>query len=165
MERKTILQTLGYFIKDGKIYLGVRVGGKDFGRGRLNGFGGDVEPGETIDQAAWREFKEESGLEIIAMEKRAVIEFSFESEPVIVREVHVFWIFDCQGEPKDSKEMIGQLFFLSEVDDLYDRMWTGDRLWFPMFLEKKKFRGQVFYDNPKDKRIISSSFWEVESFI
>ncbi|MDD2731028.1 MAG: NUDIX domain-containing protein [Candidatus Portnoybacteria bacterium] len=156
------IQTLCFFIEGDRIWLGVRTGGKKFGRGLLNGFGGDLELGETIGQAARREFKEESGLEILSLEKRAVIESVFKSDPDKIREVHVFWVFDCQGEPTGSEEMTVQPFFLREINDLYDRMWPGDRLWFPLFLEEKKFKGRVLYDNPKDKNIISSGFKEVK---
>lgn len=164
MIEKKILQTLGYYIKDGRIWLGVKVGGKQFGRGRLNGFGGDVELGEAIEGAARREFKEESGFKIVSMEKRAIIRFFFESDPGTVREVHVFRVFDCQGEPTGSQEMTTQQFSLAEVEGLYERMWPGDRLWFPIFLEEKKFQGRVLYDNPENKKVIEKKFWEVISF-
>lgn len=164
MFEKKLLQTLGFFIKDGNIWLGVKIGGKEFGRGRLNGFGGDAELGETIEQAMRREFKEESGFEIVSMEKRAIIQFFFESEPDKVREVHVFWIFDCQGEPTGSQEITTQQFSLAGIGGLYDRMWPGDRLWFPTFLEGKKFKGRVLYDNSENKKVVDKKFWEVSSF-
>ncbi|MEK7160907.1 MAG: NUDIX domain-containing protein [Patescibacteria group bacterium] len=164
MVEEKILQTLGYFIKDGQIWMGVKIGGKQFGRGRLNGFGGDVELGETIEQAVQREFKEESGFQIVSMEKRAIIRFFFESEPNKVREVHVFWVFDCQGEPIGSQEMATQQFSLAEIGGLYYRMWPGDQLWFPMFLEEKKFQGRIFYDNPENKKVVDKKFWEVAGF-
>jgi len=155
-------QTLGFFVKDGKVWLGVKVGGKDFGKGRLNGFGGDVKPNETIEEATRREFKEETGVEIIAMEKRAVIEFFFESEPGIVREVHVFWISKCSGQPRGSKEMTAEPFFLTDLENLYERMWAGDKLWLSMFFAGKKFRGRVYYNNPVSNQVIGKEFWEVD---
>ncbi|HRY52582.1 MAG TPA: NUDIX domain-containing protein [Candidatus Portnoybacteria bacterium] len=164
MFEKKLLQTLGFFIKDGNIWLGVKIGGKEFGRGRLNGFGGDVNPGESIDAGMIRELREESGFEIVSMEKRAIIRFFFESEPDKVREVHVFWIFDCQGEPTGSEEMTTQQFSLAGIGGLFDRMWPSDRLWLPMFLSGKKFQGRVLYDNPENKKVIDKKFWEVESF-
>ncbi|XP_037783471.1 7,8-dihydro-8-oxoguanine triphosphatase-like [Penaeus monodon] len=48
------------FIREGeKILLGYKKRG--FGQGRWNGFGGKVEAGETPEQAAIRETKEEAG--------------------------------------------------------------------------------------------------------
>lgn len=43
------------------VLLGLKKRG--FGTGKWNGFGGKVEPGETIRQAAIREMKEEAGIE------------------------------------------------------------------------------------------------------
>lgn len=162
---KRLRQTLCFYCKDGEVRLGEKIGGKDFGRGRFNGYGGDVKPGETIEQAARREFKEESGgSEILTMEKRAVIEFYFESEPGKIREVHVFWVSDCTSEPVGSEEMTARKFFLSEIEKLYERMWAGDRLWLPMFFEGKKLRGRVLYDSPKSNKVLKKQFWEVEAF-
>jgi len=162
-KEKRISQTLVFPIKDGKILLGVKIGGKDFGRGRLNGFGGDQEPGETIEETARRELKEEAGLEVLAMEKRGVIYFFFESEPAKIREVHVFWVSEWSGKPIGSEEMMVQKFPLEKVESLQDRMWAGDRLWLlPMFLAGKKFQGWVFYDSPENNQVVSQLFWEVE---
>ena len=81
-----------------------------------------------------------------------------------MREVHVFWVFGCRGEAMGGEEMAVREFFLEEINNLYDKMWPGDRLWFPMFLEGKKFRGWVFYDNPENKEVMDSDFWKVKRF-
>lgn len=52
--------TLCMVMKDGKLLLGMKKRG--FGMGRWNGFGGKVEAGESIEEAAKREVFEESGL-------------------------------------------------------------------------------------------------------
>ena len=51
--------TLVFVHDNQKVLLGYKKRG--FGAGRWNGFGGKVETGETLEQAARRELKEESG--------------------------------------------------------------------------------------------------------
>ena len=60
MDKKTKFYTLMFLINEGKILLGMKKRG--FGAGKYNGFGGKVEAGETIAQAAVRETIEECGL-------------------------------------------------------------------------------------------------------
>jgi 8-oxo-dGTP pyrophosphatase MutT (NUDIX family) len=59
---KPKILTLCLTKEDGMILLGMKKRG--FGEGRWNGFGGKVEEGETIVEAAIREMKEESGLTV-----------------------------------------------------------------------------------------------------
>ena len=49
--------TLVAVLKENNILLGMKKRG--FGEGRWNGFGGKVETGETIEEGAKRELKEE----------------------------------------------------------------------------------------------------------
>ena len=51
--------TLVFLREDGRVLLGMKKRG--FGAGKWNGFGGKVETGETITEAAVREVKEECG--------------------------------------------------------------------------------------------------------
>lgn len=50
---------------------------RGFGEGKWNGAGGKVDPGETIIQAASRELREETGINIIPekMEARGILHF------------------------------------------------------------------------------------------
>jgi 8-oxo-dGTP pyrophosphatase MutT (NUDIX family) len=133
--------TLCLIQKDGQVLLGMKKRG--FGLGRWNGFGGKVEEGETIEQAAKREVLEEAGVSINSMEKVGLINFTFDNESV-VREVHIFRIHDFQGEPTESEEMKPQWFSAQDVP--LDSMWDADRHWFPIFLAGKKFKGRVHFD-------------------
>jgi 8-oxo-dGTP pyrophosphatase MutT (NUDIX family) len=47
-------------VTDGEVLLGMKKRG--FGVGKFNGFGGKVESGESVPDAAVRELREESGL-------------------------------------------------------------------------------------------------------
>lgn len=48
------------------------------GRGFYNGFGGKLEPDETLEECIVREVKEESGLDLLLFDKIGVIFFVFD---------------------------------------------------------------------------------------
>lgn len=139
MKRK--LYTLVFVIRDDRILLGMKKRG--FGAGRWNGFGGKVETGESIQDAARRETKEECGIEITAMELAGRHEFRFTTWPDEVLEAHVFRAIDYEREPIETEEMRPEWFPIEAIP--YDTMWPDDRYWFPVFLAGKKFRTKFLF--------------------
>lgn len=139
MKRK--LYTLVFVIRDDRILLGMKKRG--FGAGRWNGFGGKVETGESIQDAARRETKEECGIEITAMELAGRHEFRFTAWPDEVLEAHVFRAIDYEREPIETEEMRPEWFPIEAIP--YDTMWPDDRYWFPVFLAGKKFRTKFLF--------------------
>src|SRR3990167_5319839 len=86
MTRKQL--TLCIIHEHPRVLLGMKKRG--FGEGRWNGFGGKVDAGETIEDAARREVLEECGVSVGELKKRGVLEFSFERNPEEILEVHIF---------------------------------------------------------------------------
>lgn len=117
---------------------------RGFGVGKWNGFGGKIEPGETIAEAAKRETLEECGVVIQSMEKVGINEFQFEDKMAEILEVHVFRVEAFKGEPIETEEMRPEWFALSDIP--YDAMWADDRHWMPLFLAGKKFRMKALFD-------------------
>ncbi len=136
--------------KDSCVLLGMKKRG--FGEGQWNGFGGKIEAGETIEDAALRELKEEVNLEARALSKVGILEFSFESDPVVL-EVHVFKVTDFFGEPVESEEMRPEWFTFDAIP--FERMWPDDRHWFPYLLSNKQFRGVFQFDRPSDAEYVA----------
>ncbi|XP_041061943.1 7,8-dihydro-8-oxoguanine triphosphatase [Carcharodon carcharias] len=132
----TKLLTLVMVVRQQKILLGLKKRG--FGAGRWNGFGGKVQPGETIEEGAKRELWEESSLTVDSLEKVGEIKFEFVGERELL-DVHIFHTDSYQGEPVESEEMRPQWFDLDKVP--FDKMWADDIFWFPLLLQKKKFKG------------------------
>src|SRR3989344_1870701 len=134
--------TLCLIHTDSHILLGMKKRG--FGQGKWNGFGGKIEKGETIDQAARREMFEEAGLTVGEVSPMGILHFSFPNDPVTL-EVRVFRADTYEGELKEGDEMKPQWFPIDEIP--FESMWPDDKHWLPLFLSGKKFKGEFFFDN------------------
>ncbi len=139
------LLTLCIIHESSRVLLGMKKRG--FGAGRWNGFGGKLEEGETIEDAAKREIFEEAGITAHNLEKRGVIEFEFSTQSgqknAGTLEVHVFQVRSFTGAPEESEEMKPQWFSIDAIP--YDTMWPDDIHWLPLFLAGKKFKGRFSF--------------------
>lgn len=142
MER--LVTTLCFVHREDEILLGYKKRG--FGAGTWNGFGGKVEQGESIVAAAVRELKEEACLDALAMEKRAILDFSFkDGTPAI--EMHVFEVTDFAGTPTETDEMAPKWYAVSEIP--YDNMWIDDQFWLPLYLKRQLLRASFHFLDQK----------------
>jgi 8-oxo-dGTP diphosphatase len=116
-----------------------------FGAGKYNGFGGKVEPGETIVQAAARELAEEAGVRVSPDELRPVghLTFLFPYRREWEQVVHVFSARTWQGTPAESGEMVPAWFRVDEIP--YDQMWDDDRYWLPPLLAGERVQATFVY--------------------
>lgn len=134
------LLTLCFVVQDSKVLLGMKKRG--FGAGRWNGFGGKVQEGENIMDAAIRETKEEAGIDVQDLEEAGILEFTFEGSEDIL-EVHVFKTSEFTGEPTEGEEMKPQWFEIQDIP--YVDMWPDDILWLPKVLAGKRIRGKFAF--------------------
>lgn len=128
--------TLCFVLRNGarpEILLGRKKRG--FGQGKLNGFGGKPERGESLPTAAAREVLEEAGIHVQADDLRPAgqIVFRFPYRPDFDHHVHVFLTETFSGEPRESEEMAPVWFPLDRIP--YDRMWQDDAYWLPRVLD------------------------------
>uniref|UniRef100_A0A8D0L2A8 Oxidized purine nucleoside triphosphate hydrolase n=1 Tax=Sphenodon punctatus TaxID=8508 RepID=A0A8D0L2A8_SPHPU len=93
------LFTLVLVVQPQRVLLGMKKRG--FGAGLWNGFGGKVQLGETIEQAARRELQEESGLTVDYLQKMGQITFEFVGNTELM-EVHIFRADSFHGEPTEN---------------------------------------------------------------
>lgn len=140
-DRPKKVLTLVLIHENGDLLLGMKK--KGFGAGRWNGFGGKVEAGETIVEAAHRELREEAGIGVMLLEPAGTLTFAFVGDPVLL-EVHVFRGSGVLGEPAESDEMKPQWFKEQEIP--YGLMWKDDEHWFPYFLRGEPFDGEFTFD-------------------
>ena len=109
---------------------------------KYNGFGGGVEIGETLEESAIRETREESGITIVNPILYGKILFEFELD----EQDHLVYFFKAvtyEGIPKETEEMIPEWFEESKIP--YNEMWADDRYWMPLLLQEKHFRGNFVF--------------------
>ena len=137
-----------YTEKDGKLLFIEKK--KGMGAGYFNAPGGHIEEAETSSEAAIRETKEETGLDIKDPEFRGTLYFQFRGG---IREIgYVFFAYGAEGTLKESDET--RPFWVDKNAIPYENMWEDDKLWLPGALEGKKFNGYFIFD---DKGMVDSS--------
>ncbi len=137
--------TLVVVHNDKQILLGKKKRG--FATGLWNGFGGKVNEGESLEEAAMRELEEEYGITNHKLQSHGKILFSFMDHDKDL-EVNIFSINDFNGEAVETEEMFGQWFDLDKIP--YSEMWADDPFWLPHVLAGKNVSGRLEFDSPKD---------------
>jgi 8-oxo-dGTP diphosphatase len=112
-----------------RVLLGLKKDG--FGAGKVTGFGGGLELGESPAVGAARELFEECGLKVSPDDLLACgkLEFVFSAKPNWHQLVHVFLAPVWSGDPLESDEMRPEWFAMSALP--LERMWDDARHWLP----------------------------------
>lgn len=120
----------------------------DINKGKYIGVGGHIESGETPDEAIDREVKEETNLDIINKELRALIIFHFED---IEEHMSLYTSSDFKGQIKECNE--GTLYWVNKnkLDSI--PMWEGDKYFIKPILENAPYFEMEFYYD-KDNKLV-----------
>ena len=105
----------------------------DINQGKWIGVGGKKEEGETIEDCAIREVKEETGYRIDTLEKRGIIDFIYTDKDY--ERMHLYTSNDFHGQEKQCNE--GTLAWVKEEDVFALNLWQGDLLFLNYLIEGK----------------------------
>lgn len=128
--------TLVFLTRGNEMLLGLKKNG--LGKGKLNGFGGKIETGETIEGAAARELREECGIQADPRDLTRVarLEFFFPAKPEWNQVVYAFLAQRWRGEARETDEMKPIWFDTKAIP--YAKMWADDAHWLPLVLQGKR---------------------------
>jgi 8-oxo-dGTP diphosphatase len=118
---------------------------RGFGAGYYVGIGGQLEPGETVEQAAVRELAEEVG---VIVDPRDLVPagsviFLFPAYPDWNLDMVLFQAERWQGEMGESEEMTPAWFHPKDIP--YEKMWQDARFWLPHILTGIKLQARIVY--------------------
>jgi 8-oxo-dGTP diphosphatase len=139
--RATDLATLVFVHKDGRLLLIRKKRG--LGAGKINGPGGRLEEGESLEQCAVREIQEE--LVITPKELEWLGEMRFQFVDGYAIHVYIYRAADYEGTPTETPEAIP--IWVDDDKIPYEEMWEDDPLWVPLLLAGKRFEGRFIFED------------------
>lgn len=128
--------TLCYIQKNEKYLMLHRIKKQnDINKDKWIGIGGKFEEGESPEECALREVKEETGLTLKSYEYRGIV--TFVSDNNFTEFMHIFWSDDFEGEIIDCDE--GKLEWIekSKLNDF--EHWKGDEIFLDLINKKVSF--------------------------
>ena len=115
------------------------------GAGKVNAPGGRIEKGETPEEAAVRECREEIGVTPVGIKRGAELSFIFKDGYSLFG--HVFLAEGYDGNLKETDEADP---FLCPLDKIpYEKMWEDDIYWLPEALEGNFTQGWFIFDSDR----------------
>lgn len=131
---RAIIGTLGYVVRDNKVLLVHRQRDGDDHRGKYNGLGGKLEPGEDAVACLRRELMEEAGIHATSMSLRGTIAWpGFGSDGSDWFGL-VFIVTEFDGEPPEHNDD-GPLSWVPVAELGGLPMWEGDRHFLPLVFD------------------------------
>ena len=118
----------------------------DYHHGKWNGLGGKFDPGESPEECAIREVKEESGLNVKSIKMKGFVTFPL-FDGIEDWYVFLFVIDDYDGRQIDSNE--GNLKWIPNDKLTKINLWEGDKIFIPWLYGEKFFSAKFIYGDGK----------------
>ncbi|MCM2278453.1 MAG: 8-oxo-dGTP diphosphatase [Oligoflexia bacterium] len=122
----------------------------DYHAGKWNGLGGKCEPDESAMEAARRELREESGLELPRECFRPLGILHFPNFKAHRNEDWIVWVFIARVPREHSSGLVsecaeGKLEWVPRAKLLELNLWAGDREFLPYVVAERPFQGTIWY--------------------
>lgn len=137
----TIRATLLFIVDQDRVLLIRKKRG--FGKGKVNGPGGKLDPGETELECAVRETEEELGVHAVSPVKRGELWFQF----VDGMAMHVA-VFHATRHEREAIETEEAVPLWTPIDAIpFEAMWADDRHWLHRMLTgRENFMGRFLFE-------------------
>lgn len=112
--------------------------------GKWNAPGGKIEPGESPEENARREVREETGLRIRNPFYHGTISFFMNGGRSLDIRMHLFSTIHFEGKPTSTDE--GEVRWFTVARLPLKKMWDDDRYWLHLMLEGSRFDAKFYYD-------------------
>ncbi len=142
---KTTTMTLVYPVKDTQTLLGLKK--LRIGQGTYVGFGGRVEPNESIEETAIRELQEECGLTTSTgnLINRGCLKIHNPRYAALgVLKIHIFTLTSWKGTTHETDEMKPEWFERKRMP--WEKMRESEAYWLPAVLNGRKVEVEIWYD-------------------
>ena len=117
---------------------------KDIHEGKWNGLGGKIEGGESPEECAIREVKEESGFDIVNPQLKGIMTFP-KFDGVDDWYVYIFTAAEISGDQIESPE--GNLSWIDDENVMDLSMWEGDYIFLDWVKKGRFFSAKFVYKN------------------
>lgn len=116
---------------------------RGLGGGKVNGPGGKVDPGESVEECAIRECREELGIQVSGLEPLGEHKFQF----VDGYSIHC-WVYRTREFTGEAVETAEAAPLWTRIDCIpFDRMWADDQIWLPMLIDGQAFSARWIFDD------------------
>lgn len=134
---------------------------EDPNRGKWIGVGGHIEPGETPEECALREVREETGLRLLDLRSRGVVRFRSDASPD--EDMYLFTATAFSGRLRECDE--GELKWIEKEKMFELPMWEGDRVFLQLLDEgRDKFDCTLqYHGDALESAYVDGRHYEIHS--